>query len=241
MLRFWLTIPVLFIPLTFCILIETSHAADDSEPSDQVSPNAAGLSSDLSSGPLLLLDHYLNASFRVRDVLNISLDGSEKAGGIQRQAETTSEVVHYSQDGIRVRRELPFSFALKEFLKTGDNVYSMTPLGKMNVNSFDYSDAIWAEVVLSPLRLATQWSIVDGKTSLYNWLKQLQRSPNASKKNVDGDEIAGKFSDKGIVITAHGKMLADTKTEVQISETWQLTDLAKVSENDLKKSLVKSN
>jgi hypothetical protein len=96
-------------------------------------------------------------------------------------------------------------------------------------------------VILSPLRLAEQWSLIDPNLNFSYWINEL-KTGHAKVQNASGDKIqfeAGKDGSLKLVLT--GKFLHDGKTELNIQSTWQLTDLKKVPETALKDSLVGLN
>lgn len=191
------------------------------------------------------IEGILDQNFRVRENTKIILDGSESASSIQRISHISNEFVYAGAKGWRVRRELPITEVSREYRKTiheqDEHLQMMTPSNRGIEPRESMSDAIWMEILASPLKLAQQWSLASNGIKLSGWLDEL-RSLKTPLKNAEGDEITVEVSaDKTLKINFKGNILHDGKTRIGIESTWTLTDIGKITETDLEKSLMGSS
>lgn len=186
----------------------------------------------------------LDETFRVRENTKIFLDGTEAASSIQRTSHQVNELVFAGDKGWRVRRQLPITEVAREYRKTiqdkDEHLQVMTPTNRGVEPREPISDAIWLEILASPLKLAQQWSLAPTDIKLSRWLSDL-RELKAPLKNADGDEISVEVAaDKSMKIFLKGSILHDQKTKVKVESSWTLMDIGKITEADLNTSLVRS-
>jgi hypothetical protein len=192
-----------------------------------------------------MVDGLLDQNFRVREVTTIILNGSEAASSIQRTSHITNEVVYTKDSGWRVRRQSPITEVIREYRKTNkdkdEHLQVMTPTNRGIEPREAMTDAIWLEILASPLRLAQQWSLAAGDTNLARWLENI-RSLKGPLKNAEGDEMTVEVgADKSLKINFKGSILHEGKTRVGIESTWMLMDISKITDTDLNQSLMRSS
>ncbi|MBN8555957.1 MAG: hypothetical protein J0L93_10970 [Deltaproteobacteria bacterium] len=188
-----------------------------------------------------LVSKIISEPFRMREISKISLDGTEAASGIQRASQITNEVVYVSPTQWRVRRELPFLNATKEYLFQKDRVMQMTPSNRASEPREAVSETVWMEALISPLRIAQQWSLAKSDMTLSEWISSL-KGLKEPLKNAEGDQITAEFDkDQNVKINMTGKLIADAKTRVNIQSTYEILDRGKVTEKQLSESLMRSH
>ena len=188
-----------------------------------------------------LVSKIISEPFRMREISKLSLDGSEAASDIQRATQITNELVYVSPTQWRVRRELPFTNATKEYLFEKDRLMQMTPSNKASEPREPVSDTIWMEALLAPLHIAQQWSLAKSDMTLSEWISSL-KNLKEPLKNADGDQITAEFDkNQNLKINLNGKLIADAKTRIQVQATYEILDRGKVTEKQLSESLMRSH
>lgn len=199
----------------------------------------------LSSAPEELGD-LIEHPFRVQETLTLKLDGSPEASGIEFFVQTVNEVVFLGLDQWRVRREFPYPRSVFEFRKNGTQISSINTANRHVPSPIPLTEEVWTEVVLSPLKLAQQWSLSRGDETLTSFLRRM-RALKEPLKNVENDQISATLitpSQEGqeevLRIVSSGKILHDDKTRVNIESVWELRTRSPLTIEDLDKSLLRS-
>lgn len=183
-----------------------------------------------------LVGDLLKENFRVREQVKITLDGSDAASGIFRSSQITNEVVYFSPQRWRVRRQLPFTEQNFEFLMTDHGVRFLNPFNHGVEPPYPVPAPTYLEVLVSPLRFARSWSM-DSGANMDQLLKAARKAPLT---NPDGDRIEIEEKDGITSLKLTGKIIHDGKTKVAVESTWQVLDRGKVAESNLEKSLMRS-
>lgn len=191
------------------------------------------------SSPVDRLSDLTEKSFRVRESLQVSLDGTPQSSDIERFSQTSSEVVFVNSKNWRVRRELPFSHTLNEYLRRDAGFFEATPSNRLVIAKEEVQDTVWAEVALTPLRLAEEWGLVDGGISWSSWLSLLKKSTSPLKNNAN--QIDYTLNEDGSIhLSAKGTILQDGKTLMNVEVQWDLQDVGLVQETKLNDSLMRT-
>jgi hypothetical protein len=203
----------------------------------QVAQNSDGIFAESTTEDLTpLAGDILKQNFRVREQVKVILDGSDASSSIIRSSQVVNELVYFSPQKWRVRRQLPFTEQNFEFTMTEKGVKVMNPFNHGVEPPYPVQAKTYLEVIISPIRFARAWSM-DGAANVDQLIRLARKGPI---QNPDGDRI--EFEEKNGVITLKliGKILHDGKTKVGIESIWQVSDEGHVTETQLNHSLMGS-
>lgn len=186
------------------------------------------------------LSQLASKSFRLTENMKLVLDGSKEATEIARTSSLTNSIVFFNEHRWRARRKLPFIESSKEVLYQDSTFSIMTPTNRKISARSKFSNQFWEEVVLSPLRLAKEWTLIPQDATFDEFISKLRKS-NGPLTNVEGDRIEfTPLPEEGMRIFASGRIIQDGKTKVRIESNWELKDRGKIKETDLALSLARS-
>lgn len=170
------------------------------------------------------LGSFADKPFRSRMDVHVLLDGSEEAGSLQGESQTSDVIVYLSHDQWRAKRQLPLRHSQKEILHADGEYFQMSPTNVRALMDQEIPASFWAEVPLSILRLARAWALADSDETLPELMAKLSKAP---LQNAEGDRIAlTDTTKKGTyTVSYRGSLRDDSKTKIQIDGQWELTFL----------------
>lgn len=153
------------------------------------------------------------------------LDGSESANGIKQSSETHDRVRFNSLEDWRVFRQLPYSHASQELLKTSEGVYMMTPSNDKNFSPQEFSHNLWTEVVQAPLKIAERWGISKTGESWAEFVSRMKTEKDILT-NIEEDEIRSEYSKsdgvESLRLVLTGKLIHPSQLRYQVKVEWLL-------------------
>ena len=149
----------------------------------------------------------------------------------------TNELIYLSPQAWRARRELPFLEESFEFLMTDKGVRFMNKFNHGAEPPFEVPAKTYLEILLSPLRFATEWKFVDAGANLESVLKTLRKNP---VQDADGNKMELEEKDGNITIKLSGSIIESGKTKVHVEGTWRISERGKMTDSSLKNSLMRS-
>ena len=142
---------------------------------------------ELDALPMLILDK----SFQVRDKLNLELDGSEEAQGIEKKSESWNRLIFQNTQNWRAFREYPFKHMSQEILRLHGSDYILSSREGRVLSKEAFSPSAWMEIVLSPYRMAKKLNLASSGMSFTDFWEELHDmkapiiSPNGSSLTVE--------------------------------------------------------
>lgn len=191
---------------------------------------------ELDALPLFIL----NKSFRVRDKLNLELDGSEEAQGIEKKSESWNRLIFQNTQNWRAFREYPFKHMSREILRLHGSDYILSSREGRVLSKQAFSPAAWMEIVLSPYRMAKKLNLASSSMSFTDFWEELHdmKSPITS---ANGSSLSVEKKPDLIRVVIEGSYLHEGRSKVKIKQEWSIDFGVKVSEKELQQALVGSS
>lgn len=192
--------------------------------------------------PVLDVSSLTSKPFLLEEELKVILDGSAAASDIERKSTTTNRLTFIDSNHWRAYRSLPLQKTSKEYLKSENQVFEMSPGNQKNKVTYPVTDRFWQEAVAAPVHYARHWSLIGNEDDWDDLLSKLKGAPQLTLKNVEGDQISATIKPDGsITLVSRGKVLQDGKTAVQIESMWRMFQRGQVAEADLNRSLLRGH
>jgi hypothetical protein len=180
--------------------------------------------------------------FLLEEELKVILDGSAAASDIERKSTTYNRLTFIDSNHWRAFRSLPLQRTAKEYLKSENQIFEMSPGNQKNKVSYPVTDRFWQEAVASPVHYARNWSLIGPDDDWDDLLSKLKDAPESTLKNVEGDRISVTLKPDGsITLVSRGRVIQDGKTAVQIESMWRMFQRGQVTEAELNRSLLRGH
>jgi len=211
-----------------CISIRSGLASTDQEQNEEIN--------ELDALPMFILDK----SFQVRDKLNLELDGSEEAKGIEKKSESWNRLIFQNTQNWRAFREYPFKHMSQEILRLDGSDYILSSREGRVLSKQAFSPSAWMEIVLSAYRIAKKLNLAPSGMSFTDFWEELH-DMKAPTTTPNGSSLSVEKKPDLIRVVIEGSYLHDGRTKVKIKQEWSIDFGVKVSEKELQQALVGSS